>query len=185
MTIEAEINPAQDRLWFPLLESLGYRRPVHSSDVLDQTEATDIFAGGYWFAVRSRNSSSYTQAQLAQYLCEFTIRYKRPSGSPTEWKKLFQGETELPDYMAYGWWATKKHMDAYVIISVPELQRCHTEGVLREVVSGPFKNKDRRQSTFYAVSIPKLHQHLSQDRFDALFVHWSDNHPCRPQRGLV
>lgn len=178
MTVQAEVNRPQERIWYPVLESLGYRRPAHANEALDKTVATDIIAGGYWFAVRSRNSSRYSGLQLRRYMSEFTIRYKRPSGAPTEFEKLFESHIEVPDLMAYGWWRTLKQLDAYVIISVEELQQAHRDGLLEFAASRPFTNKDERRSTFYAYSIPKLRKLLDADRFRKLFIHWSNGHPA-------
>ena len=177
--IRAEMNREQEsRLWFPVLEDLGYKSPTLSEAFLDQENATDLLAGGYWFATRARNSSRYKNEQFLKYAREFTIRYYRPSNTPTEWTKLFEREENVPDFMAYGWGVNNIKLDHYFILSVPILQSIYLSGDLKKAQLGPYRNIDSRQSKFYAISIDKLRNILSNSIFDKLFLHVSKGHPA-------
>ena len=173
-----EINTKQDNLWMPVLEKLGYRRPIHAGKALDMSEGVDILAGGFYFAVRTRDLGKY--AGSSKFIQEFTIRSRLASGYPTEWDKLFLRKSEyIPDRFAYGW-DDGKTISIGVIMDIPTMQKLHVDGRL-ELATGPeIANRGVNDSYFRAVHIPTLCNLMSEEETDSLFLHWSFNHPAQP-----
>lgn len=180
MTIQDQVNPQQDLIWAPVLEGLGYADPELAPEALDLEEATDLIAGGYWFATRVRNPHRYSPRVYRQYVTEFTIRYSRPTGATTEWAKLFDPEEgyDVPDYMAYGWAPDDHTVGHHFVISVPMLREVHRRRILDRIRKGPYPNRDDKRSEFYAIPVDGLRRSLTLPEFRSLFVHVSKGHPA-------
>ena len=153
--------------WFPTLHRLGFRRLELSKDAVDQIEACDVKAE-IRFALRVRAATD-----LPDYLEQFTIRWLRPSGVPTEKDKMLEG-ADYPDYKGYGFRATDG-LEPWVVLRVVNLRRLHRSGELDAAKVAEKRNYDKRGSTFRIFSLPKL------VRADPDLVYKSSpNHPGIP-----
>lgn len=185
MTVKSDFNRKKELIWFPVLHAAGFRNLQLSGTHLDIEEATDIEGvkgqHRYRFTVRSRNASRYTTQQLAGFKREFTIRYSRPSGVPTEWEKLFSDDfPNKPDYFVYGWTDNENHdLLDYVILDVVELRRLHDSGRLSEWENTRKTNVDIRRSEFVPIPIQRLNE-----KADGRLVYWhSPDHPAFGPQG--
>lgn len=114
---------------------------------------------------------------MKRFNLEFTIRFAHTSGADTEWDKFFRRDlTMLPHFMLYGWRHKYKHIDTWLVLSVPFLQKIYADGRLEQAAS-EHDNIDRNPSKFKAVSIPRLRT-LCPELFGDLFVAWSPGHPA-------
>ena len=183
----AVFNRANERrLWFPVLEKLGFTglesAPIHD----DYKHVIDVI--GYdpqgnltHFALRSRselrNKKPIDPATLAKWKLEFTIRYARPTGNPVEWNKLFEMDVPLlPNYKGYGWCNQDTGaIHEYVILDVPVLQQLYREGHLNNYLLNKMRNVDSRESEFIPIPIRNL---TSLPSSDGLIVYHSENHPA-------
>lgn len=180
MTVKPDFSRKKEEVWFPALTAAGFHNLALAKDSLDHTQATDIKGtkGGrrYRFAVRERDPTGYTRGRLGEYKREFTIRYSRPTGAPTEWTKLFSPDfPSKPDFFAYGWMDDKNHELAdYVVLDVDVLRRLHDKGLLAGFAQRRKTNVDARQSTFVPLPIQRLNEMA-----DGQLVSWhSFAHPA-------
>jgi hypothetical protein len=67
---------------------------IVASDDLDQKKATDLVAGDVRIAYTVRSMSSY----WPQYRRQFTVRFKRDSGTKTELAKIAEGHCDWKFY---------------------------------------------------------------------------------------
>ena len=127
----------ESSFWLPVLVSHGFTDLELTPSEIDKLNATDM--AGYdaqrnpkLFALRCRDGSAYTTKALAKYKRQFTIRYDRPSGTPSEWQKLFEMQLpRYPDYFVYGWCNEElTKITDYVVLDVPILQILYKEANL-------------------------------------------------------
>lgn len=169
----------EEVLWFPVVEGLGFAEPELAPSWDDFQSDSDILAGGQRFGVRTRNLSGYRGHQLRQYIAEFTLRYSRPSGTRTEWHKLFDDQgNEVPDFLCYGWTSTGTELVHWLLISVSWLREAQKRGWLRRCQSRIARNTDSRRSELHITSITCLREHLHPENFGRLFPHRSEGHPA-------
>lgn len=167
----------------PVLQGAGFHDLALADESLDHERATDI-QGNYGYgksriAVRSRNPQPhrYSPKELDDYKRQFTIRYSRPTGVPTEWEKLFSKDFPYkPDYLAYGWVDDENRaLNEWVIIDLSELRRLHEHGFLKKYEENLKTNIDARRSSFVALPIHELARLAPRTRL----VPWhSPNHPA-------
>ena len=72
-------------------------------------------------ALWKREEDRYSDDDLAEYNCQFTIRYEGETTEPVEWQKFFEMDLDiLPDYFCYGWLKRgTKRINDYAILDVP------------------------------------------------------------------
>lgn len=184
MTVKPDFSRRKELLWFPILEEIGFHGVKLSSESLDQEEGVDI--EGYWgtrrcrIAARERDFRHYSPQRADEYTREFTIRYSRPSGVPTEWEKIFSSDfPHKPDYLAYGWVdAENRILDGWGIFDLGILREMHGRGWLRQYEERNLKtNVDARRSSFVHLPIPELARLTSLAR---LMPWYSPAHPALP-----
>ena len=176
--VRADFTREKEELWFPILESIGFSSPSLTSHWDDEQNASDIIASNKRFGVRARSGSSYNEEQLSRYAKEFTIRYSRPTGVPTEYHKLFEVSRDCPDYLAYGWRLTVPRLDYWVIVEVQTLIQVQVDGHLDQFETEIRQNTDWRRSRFLPILIPQLRQAIEPGTFQKLFPFYSENHPA-------
>jgi hypothetical protein len=174
------------KLWFPVLEKLGFIGLESAPDEEDYKHVID--AMGYdaqwnykYFALRTRSEFNRKgepihPATLAKWKLQFTMRYARPTGNPVEWNKLFEKDlTLLPDYFVYGWRnQVTGNIHEYIILNVPTLQQLYRAENLNRFRGNQRINTDSRGSTLVYIPIPEL---LSLPGTSELIVYHSENHP--------
>lgn len=188
--VTANFNRQQETLWFPVISGLGFDTPppqlAESYD--DFESAVDVLAGGKRFGVRSRNQGRYSQPSLERYFTEFTIRFSRPTGTRTEYHKLFVTEDGdiVPDFLAYGWVNSQRQFLNWLIIDVPTLQDAHKRGLLDQFMSNVRRNTDWRRSQLLPVSVPRLIAGQPSTFVQSLFpYHFPENHPALADFGAA
>lgn len=168
--------------WFPVLAKHGFTNLGFSPDIVDHENAIDAVGSvrgeQKLFALRTRDEGRYRDPNtLARYKRQFTIRYKRPSGVPVEWQKLFEMDLALkPDYFCYGW--TKRGtrtLQDYLMLDVRALRNLHQQGKLRRYEkNNRIQNKmNGEPSTLIWIPVPEL---FAEDA--NLIAYHSDNHPA-------
>ena len=170
----------ESRLWFPVLMQNGFTNLRLTSETDDLENVMDAIGhqattGDVNFALRSRNDKG-----ILQYKKEFTIGYRRPSGQPVEWQKLFEKNLpKSPDYFAYGWVQDDSIKD-YVILAVSVLKQLYNAGYLT-----PYADKFKQSTNefvFIPISIPEL---LDLPEAIGLIAFHSENHPALPKESVV
>ena len=177
MDIRPDFTREKERVWFPIVKSLGFLNPRLTPQEEDRKTACDIVAGGKRFGVRIRNSRKYNEKAIQQYLTEFTIRYKRPSGASTEYEKIFKKPVNPLDYIGYGWTSTGYFVDHWLFIDVKVLITVRRSGYLKPFYKDIKQNSEKEGSYFLPVSIHALHEMLPRRVFNDLFPYRSPGHP--------
>ena len=173
----------EKELWFPVLSRHGYTHLALSDNELDHKNAIDAVGRDHeqkikHFALRSRSPSYYTATAMRIYKQEFTIRYSRPSGQPTEWQKLFEMDLDVkPNLFCYGW-LDKAHskLEDYFILNIEVLRQLYDKGHLDRYREMRIKNTDERGSISVIVSLRDL---CKLDDAEGLIVHISKGHPLK------
>ena len=169
----------QERLWFPILDALGFKSARLTSNWEDHHTAADIIADGKRFGVRNRNKGRYSDELFKSYVEEFTIRYALPTGSPTEYHKIFRKASSIRlDYIAYGWDSGGGRLDYWFLVNVQILTDIKKRGYLKPFYKNIKRNTEGSPSSFLPISIPLLRESLPPKVFKKVFPVWSQDHPA-------